>query len=483
MRQTVLLVLLAFTLTAGAQKMMTINLSSGEAVTYDRAEVDSIVFAFEETDIYRGHGQVDLGLPSGLRWATCNIGAEAPEEYGNYYAWAETEPRERFGNENRYVVNFKLTKYNTDETLGKVDNITTLEPDDDVAHVLWGGPWRMPTNEEFTELTENCRCTTVTENSVKGCQFEGPNGNTIFLPFTGFALGGPISSGSLAYYWSSSLDTDSELGSCKNAYVLPIGNGSDYYVNFRQRRETGCAVRAVATAYATAAGTQEAMKVYMSNGRVDAYEITGVDSITFKAPYENDEYNGYAYVDLGLPSGLKWAAYNIGASAPEESGGYYEWGETEVTDHSMSSNKHISNNKTVLKYNVNPSQGDVDNKTVLEPEDDVAHMVWGGRWRMPTDEETKELQECCIWEETTLNGVSVTKITGPSGKSICLPHSGYYSGSNLFDGGTVGCFWSATLCSGGYAKDYCSYSFAFKAPYAVSNLRRTCGASVRAVAE
>lgn len=239
----------------------------------------------------------------------------------------------------------------------------------------------------------------------------------------------------------------------------------------------------IVAAGAITAAAQEVMKVYMNNGRTDTYGITNVDSVTFVAPYENDEYNGYAYVDLGLPSGLKWAAYNIGAETPEASGGYYEWGETEETDFKLTTNKHISADKTILKYNVNPDQGDVDNKLVLDPEDDVAHVLWGGRWRMPTDEEAKELHECCRWEETTLNGVSVTKITGPSGKSIYLPHTGYYAGSNLFSGGTEGCYWTATLCTGGYAKDYCSYSQAFKAPYAISNLRRTCGASVRAVAE
>lgn len=252
MRHFVLLTALACVMAAGAQKKMTVNLSSGETVTYDRAEVDSIVFAFEEIDIYRGHEYVDLGLPSGLKWATCNIGAEAPEENGSYYAWAETEPRERYGNDNRYIVNSKITKYNTDETLGKVDGLTTLEPDDDVAHVMWGGPWRMPTMDDFTELTTSCTCQAETVNSVKGYLFTGPNGNSIFMPKAGYYAGSansgslPLGHGSQGNYWSSSLYQKYSWfsGNCKQAFVLQFSSTKPkvYYMN----RMMGLPVRPVA---------------------------------------------------------------------------------------------------------------------------------------------------------------------------------------------------------------------------------------------
>ena len=126
------------------------------------------------------HTYVDLGLS--VMWAICNVGASAPEEYGDYFAWGETEAKQNFSWEIYKWCNSTkstITKYNA------TDGLTTLLPEDDAAHVNWGGQWRMPTKEELTELREQCTWKWVTINGIKGNKVTGPNGNSIFLPAGG----------------------------------------------------------------------------------------------------------------------------------------------------------------------------------------------------------------------------------------------------------------------------------------------------------
>ena len=158
------------------------------------------------TNTENGHEYVDLGLPSGLKWATCNVGASQPEEYGDYFAWGEVEPKEvydwstyKWGNSNE-----TQTKYCTDSNYGTVDNKTVLESADDAATANWGGAWRMPTYEELDELLTKCTWIVATMNGVDGCKVIGPNGNSIFLPSAGYRQGGS-SGGREGTYWSSSL--------------------------------------------------------------------------------------------------------------------------------------------------------------------------------------------------------------------------------------------------------------------------------------
>ena len=155
---------------------------------------------------------VDLGLPSGLLWANCNVGATKPEEYGGYFAWGETTPKNVYNwSTYRYCtvdgegVLTTLTKYNTLAYYGTVDNLTTLEPSDDAATVNLGAGARTPTIEEWQELINNTISEWTTLNGVYGRMLTGPNGNSIFLPAAGFHLRG---AGIYGYYWSSSLYTD-----------------------------------------------------------------------------------------------------------------------------------------------------------------------------------------------------------------------------------------------------------------------------------
>ena len=130
---------------------------------------------------------IDLGLPSGIRWASCNVGATAPEDYGNYYAWGETETKADYSwatykHNNGDNSSDNITKYGNN-----ADTLTTLEPEDDAATANWGSAWRMPTAAELDELLEHCTWTWTTQNGVNGYQVASTtNGNSIFLPAAGY---------------------------------------------------------------------------------------------------------------------------------------------------------------------------------------------------------------------------------------------------------------------------------------------------------
>ena len=155
----------------------------------------------------------------------------------------------------------------------------------------------------------------------------------------------------------------------------------------------------------------------------------------------------YEAIDLGLPSGIKWASFNVGATKPEEYGGYYAWGETEEKeDYGWETYKWCNGSENIMtKYCINSRYGTVDNKTVLDPEDDVAHVKWGGDWRMPTAEEQEELIKNCTWEWTALNGVNGYRVTGPNGNSIFLPVAGGRDGTDVRLRDHRGYYWSSSL--------------------------------------
>lgn len=169
---------------------------------------------------------------------------------------------------------------------------------------------------------------------------------------------------------------------------------------------------------------------------------------------QNGSENGYQYIDLGLS--VKWATFNVGATKPEEYGNYYAWGETEPKDnYSWSAYKWCDgSSRTLTKYNINSRYGIVDNKTALDPEDDVAHVKWGGRWRMPTNEEQEELIDNCTWTwyrsgNTEFNGVAgykvTSKIDGYTDRFIFLPAAGWREETFLRGGSYGGVYWSGSL--------------------------------------
>ncbi|MBP5721692.1 MAG: Ig-like domain-containing protein, partial [Bacteroidales bacterium] len=168
--------------------------------------------------VKEGVQAVDLGLPSGLKWASCNVGATKPEQFGDYFSWGETETKNEYtwstykwGNGD-WDADEHLSKYNTDPSCGNVDGNTMLLPEDDVAQDKWKGGWRMPTDAEWTELRDYCTWTWTVSyegTGVAGYIVEGTKNSSIFLPATGhmedeFLLDPGVNCG----YWSSNIDPD-----------------------------------------------------------------------------------------------------------------------------------------------------------------------------------------------------------------------------------------------------------------------------------
>lgn len=199
-----------------------------------------------------GGDYIDLGLPSGTIWATRNVGAASPEDYGDYFAWGETEPKSNYtlnsykwyiqGYVNGYL-RLGYTKYCTDSRFGYegfVDNKTELDPSDDAACSHYPGG-RMPSLEQIQELSNCCTWQRTSRNGVAGQLVTGPNGNTLFFPFSGYRNWESLfTDGYPTFYWSRTLLTNDSV--VADAYALEI---TGLYMVSGAMRFCGCAVRAV----------------------------------------------------------------------------------------------------------------------------------------------------------------------------------------------------------------------------------------------
>ena len=158
----------------------------------------------------KNHEYVDLGLPSGTLWATCNVGAENPEDYGEYFAWGETSPKSEYSSSNYPYLEEHWRDINF-----------TLELKHDAAYMIWGKEWKMPTSKQFAELINDLNTTSVwtTRNGVNGRLITSKsNGNSIFLPAAGYRYKSDLEqTGEEGYYWTSSKGSGSD--SAINVYV------------------------------------------------------------------------------------------------------------------------------------------------------------------------------------------------------------------------------------------------------------------------
>lgn len=323
------------------------NIISNKALDYSDGDIN-------------GYKYVDLGLPSGLLWATCNIDAESSRGHGNIYAWGNID-------------------YGIEKTTAIIDNISG-NPKYDVARSKWGGSWRIPTKEEFQELVSNClwkyKCVEKDGYFLAGYLIIGPNKKSIFLPI-----------GNDSDYWTSSSDGETNAHSF---LIIASSNGSNAALGRLESKSHVKHIRAVS----------------------------------------NPQINGHEYVDLGMPSGLKWATCNVGANSPEESGNYYAWGETatktEYTEeNSKTRGKEISFISEDYGY-------------------DVARANWGETWRIPTKDEYQELIDKCTWEWTTNENQKGYKVTGPNGHSIFIPAAGARRNASQYNANNIGYYWSST---------------------------------------
>lgn len=311
-----------------------------------------------------GHEWIDLGLPSGTRWATCNIGATQPSQPGGLYAWGETTTKTSYipGNS---------------KTHGKNMNDISGNATYDVATAKWGKGWRMPTKEEFEELVTYCSFPQYEKlNGRLGQKFTNhKNGRSFFLPATGHKENGSkhLEANGCGNYWTST----PQEGTYKNgaheyhfgAALGEMGQGE---------RSSGFAVRAV----------------------IDNDAMINVPS--------QGETNGHKWVDLGLPSGIKWATCNIGAKSSEEYGATFAWAKIKP---------QIGDSHKKNEFEGKWMSGIGGSKTY-----DAATALWGESWKMPTKANMRELMDYCTWEYTTLGRVTGLKATSKTnGNYIFFP--------------------------------------------------------------
>ena len=224
-----------------------------------------------------GHECVDLGLPSGLLWASCNVGASSPENYGNYYAWGETEPapNNNYSSSNCPAHGLSISEL---QSQGYIDDDGNLTSSHDAARANWGGSWRMPTYEEQKELLDNCTWTWTTQNGVNGYNVTGPNANSIFLSAAGYRNGSSLySARSFGTYWSST-----PIGS--DTYYLTFN--SNYHDMLSNGRNYGRSVRPVSGEEAPTAPAVPTNLVATANGQTEI-------SLTWDAVQNATSYNVY----------------------------------------------------------------------------------------------------------------------------------------------------------------------------------------------
>ena len=446
---------------------------------------------------------IDLGLPSGTLWASWNLGATKPEEYGGYYSWGETEVKDV------YDWNNYTHCEGTSESCRNIgDNIAGTEYD--VAHMKWGGSWQMPSRTQIDELIKNCSHEWTSENGVIGDKFiSKKNGNSIFLPAAGFYWDeNLVSLSEYSYYWSDSQSPDRET----HAYGLK--SNEDNTSTPRHKRMYGFPVRPVCPPAPIPDLSISQDSVELNAGNTVFIEITSgsgnyelsnsnssvleatLDSVTitlkglsegsavvtvkdvssnqtadiFVAVKSAISYVPAEAIDLGLPSGTLWASWNVGATKPEEYGGYYAWGETEV--------KEYYNWTTYLHSDGTAESCHFIGDDIAGSLHDVAHVKWGGSWQMPSVDQFKELCNNCTRTWTTQNGVNGTLVTGPNGNTIFFPASGLRWGYELRSAGKNGEYWSST-----YYSDSLAWYFYFIPSYWVwyDGRERFYGNAVRPV--
>jgi len=372
---------------------------------------------------------VDLGLS--VKWASCNVGASFPEDYGDYFDWGNPTPNY---SGNHYAIDWSMSELRSSGFIGSGGYLTASH---DAATVNWGSSWRMPTSDEINELVDKCTWSWTIQNGVKGYKVTGPNGNSIFLPAAGRRFDGlPSQVEFCGEYWSATPLSDSHT-----VYALKFDSDSyergDIYFGMHH--------------------VQLAVRPVYGKSKIIA---TG-DAI-----------------DLGLS--VKWAPCNVGATLPEEYGGYYAWGETEEKyDYSQSNSITYDLSISVLE-----SRGIIGFDGNLTAAYDAATANWGSDWRMPTENEIEELCNDCTWEWTTMNGVNGYKVIGPNGNSIFLPSAGKRDYHSINSVGSYGYYWSATPCS--YISSYSACELRFDSDDYDCTTQyngRTRGYSIRPVTE
>ena len=231
----------------------------------------------------------------------------------------------------------------------------------------------------------------------------------------------------------------------------------------------------------------EFLYIYHSDKTVEQISISEIDSLRFvevtavPSPELPSVTSQYVAVNLGLPSGIKWSSCNLGATTPEDAGAYFAWGEIEEKNNFNWENYIWCNggDSCLTKYCVNKDYGAVDNKSILDIEDDAACKICGGNWRMPTVAEMQELIDNCTWEWTTVNDVEGYNIIGSNGNRIFLPAAGLNT-YNAVENVGIGYYWSVSVSNEDNHSKGLSFDCEMKVCY---NYKRFYGLTVRPVCE
>ncbi len=445
---------------------------NGIKQTFYSNNVDSIVF-FSNEEI-NGIEAVDLGLPNKTLWSTVNVGANVPEEIGNFYSWGEVKVK------NTYALGeYAFYKNNAYERLGVISG-----GEYDAATLSFGNKWRMPTMKEASELNDYCFWTPVEVNGVAGVRITGQNGNSIFIPNSGYKSGvksiatndvylwcGEEANDAEAYYILAKSDETVRTDACISKYFgLPIrpviSNRVSPYspisiVN-SQASNILYFTATLSTMYvynAEIKGEEFGFKVYKKGSEevvVDAkanhiedysfsadvegleddceysfvpyIKVNGVEYLGVATEFKTllDPSNGHAYVDLGLPSGILWATMNLGANEVGDFGNEYRFASIVPATNDESPQEttpYYVSQELYTKYWNESSNYLLE----LEPEDDAAHVTWGGNWRIPSEKDIQELIENCTIETAgAMNSDGSSQncwaIKGPNGNKIYIPY-------------------------------------------------------------
>ena len=430
-----------------------ITAKAGEMVAFCRVTILSLA--------------IDLGLPSGLKWGSCNIGSDKPEDVGTFYSWGECEPKETFFSWASYrwggPADADIKKYNDK------DKLWILEPEDDIATLTLGGKWRIPTEAEFAELIDstNCSWDWVSMNNVNGYKITSKrNGNHIFLPTTGWwdddYYGKPVlvHSDGQGYYWSSQrwqvagafallfVNEGRHQEIERNAYYrndafvirpvkgditkattieidkksIELTEHSSYYLNTTISPTYASVQRVLWESSDNTVATVKNGRVTSVRSGTAVITVTTVDgavSGSCHVTVRPIEYSKPEKIDLGLPSGTLWASFNLGASRFEDSGVLFAWGELTPKDDYTEANYRWP--RDYYNYYGKYCR---DGLITLQLEDDAANYTLGTGWRIPTTEQVAELQneDYCVWTESAINGVSGVMVTSKiNGQAIFLP--------------------------------------------------------------
>ncbi len=328
------------------------------------------------------HEYVDLGLPSGTLWATCNLGAKKPSDYGYYIYWGETDQRSNYSLSGNQLYDKDIP---TMRASGIIDQYFNLTSRYDAATVLWGNDWRMPTSDEFNELLRYCTYLWTEVNGSNGIMFtSSKNGHQIFLPCAGMKR-----------------DNEDVMVGTKGYYIGATAHGDN----------TACGIYLAQDDVRTSS-------TLINRGRTIRAVRKRANDHPFVDP--NDTIiNGHAYVDLGLPSGTLWATHNIGADSIYKIGGRYIWAMTESIAVYNDTFDYLGFDRKSIEELI--ADNIIDTNKNLIPNHDAATDNWGGQWRMPTSEETLELLSNTQQTLTTIKGVSGWLLTGANGKTLFFP--------------------------------------------------------------